>query len=122
MKIFRRKQFILLSGVFLVVGTVGAIGFFPFNFQSQYTCIYHRFFCENMMNQTQCAAGARMSGTDATMGAEDHTRLLNRYLIPFGFLWWGSIGLLVGGIYLTKVKYSGNFRKKQRRKLNEETV
>ncbi|HDL19322.1 MAG TPA: hypothetical protein ENH29_09730 [Bacteroidetes bacterium] len=109
MNMYRRRQFAYLSAVFLILGTVGVIGFFPVNFESRYTCIYHRFFCDGMQNPTLDVADGNRPGGLCYNSEVPHNDLLKRYLIPFGFLWWSSIGLLVAGIYLAKVNIPANF-------------
>jgi hypothetical protein len=34
------------------------------------------------------------------MSQQRRGELINHYLVPYGFLWWGSLLLLVSGIYL----------------------
>ena len=46
--------------------------------------------------------------------------LLNRYLVPFGFFWWTSIGLFTTGLYLRKrilLKYRRNITEVKQEKL-----
>jgi len=71
--------------VILLVGLLGCIMFFPFNFFNGQTCIVDRWLNSNLISVTTVTYEAR----------------LHRYVVPYGLLWWGSIGL--SALFFNKV-------------------
>ncbi len=102
------KVSIRLCVVMIVLGALGIICFFPFNFNSQYTCLFHRLFTEEVHSDGHDHS-KNSNSVESEIGSSDShdSNLLNRYLVPFGFFWWASIGLFTTGIYLRK-KYSAS--------------
>ncbi len=44
MSFFQNRNLKIWSGLMIGVGVIGTVFFFPVNFQSRYTCLYHRIF------------------------------------------------------------------------------
>lgn len=91
----RMNRGMLLTLLLLSIGIMGAIFFFPINFNNQYTCLYHRIFAPEHSNQLS----NEMTGPDETVGKnqEDeieemmHSELVTKYVLPFGLMWWMSL-------------------------------
>lgn len=91
-KRFRKKNILFLL---LAAGIAGAVLFFPVNIQDQYTCLYHRLFSPGH-------SYPHSAGADIDISQTQQENLLNRYLSPFGLLWWGSLLLTAISIYSLK--------------------
>jgi len=113
-----------ISCLLLALGVAGGILFFPINLDNRYTCMYHQ-----LRNRSShppghmMAAHLRESKNQSVIPTMEHhmamqmeemknapygylllwgeqdTRLLNRYLLPFGLLWWSSLAIFVIGCY-----------------------
>lgn len=101
MKLKRRhfNKYTTLILTLLGLGVFGAIFFFPVNINNQYTCLYHRLFYPGH-------SYTHAIGTDVPQTQQEY--LLNRYLSPFGLLWWGSLLLTALSIYSLKRQSSLN--------------
>ena len=64
---------------FLIVGTLGFILFFPCKFRGGQTCIVDRWLNSHAHKEEMISSDTR----------------LHRYVWPYGFLWWGSMGVAV---------------------------
>lgn len=86
------------------IGLLGTIFFFPVNLGKTHTCLYHRIFCPEENAQYSGRPDSTMSHSKRPQASEtvkvkqEHEGLLDFYVIPFGFLWWGSLGILALGI------------------------
>lgn len=81
-----RVAVILLAGVF-IAALFGAVVFFPVNIGNTYTCLFHRLVVGEAAHSLPTAA------------------LLDRYIVPFGLLWWSSLFLsALTGYTLLKVR------------------
>ncbi len=92
---------LLLVAALLGIGLWGSVFFFPMNLGNNHTCLYHRMICprHSLMAETRPAdRPLYRHGMSDSM----HGQLVNRYVMPFGFLWWGSLGLLAFGVYSIK--------------------
>jgi hypothetical protein len=95
----RRGIFYLL--ILLSIGILGSIFFFPINFNNQYTCLYHRIFAPEHHNY-------EVMGTDDLVlsvkknyeNEEIHSELIKKYIVPFGFVWWSSLAIIVFAFFL----------------------
>ena len=88
-KIKSNRKIIIIT---LIFGAIGTVLFCPIKMESGETCLFHR-----------------LSGKD-TKYIPDHVPsmerahlMLQRYLVPFGFAWWLSLGVLVLSMYQLKV-------------------
>jgi|GEM_PF-3091320 hypothetical protein len=96
----------------LLVGILGAVLFFPFNYEDRYTCLYHRFSDrgESALNRSLTGTIQRRDGDHAHqhMGdihslranSNDTEDLVRRYVFPFGLFWWGSLAIFTAGCFL----------------------
>ena len=100
------------------IGLVGAIFFFPLKLDGSHTCICDKMICEK---ETCCQEGfSILNGQNnkiMQLGINNnshmyHAELLNEYLFPFAFLWWGSLIMVFSGFYLMK-KYKSRFDNKK---------
>ena len=83
-----RKLIIML----IIIGAIGTVVFCPIKMQSGGTCLFHRLLGE----ETHYLP-------DQTSSTEKANLMLRRYLVPFGFAWWISLGLFVLSWYQFKV-------------------
>jgi len=98
----RIRKITIVILLLLGMGILGVVVFFPVNINNQYTCLYHRLFSpEHSYPHT--------SGVNITSIQKEI--LLNRYLTPFGLLWWGSLLLTALSIYGLKRQASKNDNK-----------
>ncbi len=102
----------------LSVGVVGGILFFPFNFQNEYTCIFHRFFSPGHSHSLNENAASTDSHGEILAEQANHNHklpekmtagmeedLVNHYVVPFGLVWWGSLLLIAISLYgLKRIK------------------
>ncbi|MCK6619719.1 MAG: hypothetical protein HUU32_04545 [Calditrichaceae bacterium] len=98
-KPFGKKNILLLV---LAAGIAGAVLFFPVNINNQYTCLYHRLFSPGH-------SYTHSTGDDISQTQKED--LLNRYLSPFGLLWWGSLLITALSIYGLRRQAPGNANK-----------
>lgn len=107
-EVYRTKFLQLFWGVSILIGAAGSVIFFPLKLSESHTCICHKMTCPR---DACCQKGAALSSEinrDANhqamdkMSQQHHNELINRYLVPFGLLWWGSLILLVSGICFFK--------------------
>lgn len=128
---FSRKKWFVAGIVFLGIGFLGGIFFFPVNINSRYTCLYHRLFSgdvhrgmarhhHNPPNPDQSSPTETLSsdrlipkGNPPEFESVDLTEsdILNRYILPFGFFWWISLFLFIFGYYLIRHFSSRNYKK-----------
>lgn len=87
----------MLKTGFFVAGLLGIIIFFPVNISDTYTCLAHKLTVPSSSIYCEMPAKAKKSTaiTKTSFHEGDKHHLLSRYLIPFAFLWWGSIGLFL---------------------------
>jgi hypothetical protein len=80
-------------GVTLVfIGLVGALFFFPMKLENGRTCLAHQYI-----------RGEGFHKEGDTMIAHGHS-LAREYILPYGLVWWMSIGLAVTGFYFLRKK------------------
>ncbi len=84
--------------ILIVVGILGTIAFFPFNFNENYTCLYHRLFCDMEEDHQIKSTNGHVHGDQ-----EFHNATLNLYIQHFSYYWWGSLLVLAMGIYLPRL-------------------
>jgi len=89
----------------ITVGAGGAVLFFPISFGDQFTCLYHRLTCE--MEETSPLAQFSQGEKHSHDEHEIHNASLNTYIAEFSLFWWGSIALLVIGLYYTRIMRYG---------------
>jgi len=112
---FTDKKILMI--IALTVGVSGGILFFPFNFQDEYTCLYHRLYSlghsydsnGSEKNFEGLAEPERhkhhLPGSNAIEMEED---LVNHYVVPFGLMWWSSLLLVAASLYgLKRIKIQG---------------
>ena len=114
-----RNQFTdkkILMIIALTVGVSGGILFFPFNFQDEYTCLFHRLFSPGHYHANGSGKNVerldgserhkhRLPGSSAIEMEED---LVNHYVVPFGLMWWSSLLLVALSLYgLKRIKIQG---------------
>ncbi len=94
--------------ILIAVGTSGTVLFFPVSFGDQFTCLYHRLTCE-MEEESHHAGEQHVSDTrtHGSNGHEIHNASLNTYIAKFSLFWWGSIALLVIGVYYPRFAQYG---------------
>lgn len=91
------RKGIILTFILLGVGIVGAVFFFPINFDDQYTCLYHRIFAPEYHHGF--SKEPRLAGNAAPVGEYHkdeqnemlHSDLVKKYILPFGIIWWISL-------------------------------
>ena len=81
MKTERIKRYMII----LLFGLAGLIMFFPFNFKNGQTCMMDRLLNSPLYTRHDLTYETR----------------LHRYVVPYGLLWWGSIGLTA--IFFNKI-------------------
>lgn len=85
------KKGMVLTIILLGIGIIGAIFFFPINFDDQYTCLYHRIFAPEH-HPSQIGQSAVESGSHQHVGSQNsHSHLVGEYILPFGLIWWMSL-------------------------------
>ena len=86
--------------VLITIGTSGTLLFFPVALGDQFTCLYHRL-TGMMQEETHHAEDQKAGGTrvHGSFDHEIHNASLNTYISRFSLYWWGSIALLVTGMY-----------------------
>jgi len=88
-KIKSNKKIIIIA---LILGAMGTILFCPLKMESGETCLFHRIFGQDI-NYIP----------DHVPSMERAHLMLQRYLVPFGLVWWLSLGVLVVSMYQLKV-------------------
>ncbi len=81
----------VLWWILVILGVLGGILFFPWPVGNSFTCLFHRF-----------AMPAQSVGTH-----HPGHQLVDFYIQRFSFVWWGSLLLIVSGIYLLTKKQKG---------------
>lgn len=113
LKFNKKRYWQALFIFFILIGAAGSVFFFPLKLSESHTCICHKMTCPR---DTCCPKGSVLSteiNKDTNhqvmnkMSQQHHGELVNQYLIPYGFLWWGSLILLVSGIYLLQKNIRG---------------
>ena len=88
-KIKSNKKIIIMA---LILGSIGTLLFCPIKMESGDTCLFHK-----------------ISGKEAKYipdhvpSVEKAHLMLHKYLVPFGLLWWFSVGVLALSLYQLKV-------------------
>ncbi len=111
------KSIIKLGVIFFfAIGFLGAVFFFPVNINNQYTCLYHRLTSTKshhprnsnqtkesmeMMreNQNNLIHSQQSDVNENDKTYADESDALGHYVIPFGFLWWGSLMIIAFSIF-----------------------
>ena len=88
-KIKSNRKIIIIA---LILGAMGTILFCPMKMDSGETCLFHRFFGQDIKHIP-----------DHVPSMERAHLMLQRYLVPFGLAWWLSLGMLVLSMYQLKV-------------------
>lgn len=88
-KIKSNRKIIIIA---LILGAIGTILFCPIKMESGDTCLFHRIFGEDIKYIP-----------DHVPSMEKAHLMLQRYLVPFGLVWWLSLGVLVLSVYQLKV-------------------
>lgn len=86
-----KKEFGMM---FILLGLVGAALFFPLKLGEGKTCLVHQYF----------VGESDHDGWYAVAG-DEHV-LARTYVLPYGLLWWTSLGLSVIGLHLAHYKRS----------------
>ena len=86
MEIVNIKKYIVV----FMLGIMGIIMFCPFNFTNGQTCIVDRWLNSNFSSASTITYETR----------------LHRYVVPYGLLWWSSIGLVV--VEFLRTRYPQN--------------
>lgn len=90
------RKIVKEAGILLaIIGLTGAVFFFPMKFEDGNTCLAQHY------------VGGEISGTGHHLMKFDHGHghdLAQEYIIPYGLIWWTSLGMLVFGLYLTRYK------------------
>ena len=99
----------ILMLILLSIGVVGGVLFFPVNFDNQYTCLYHRMFVSEHHYDTsnEMANTVNIDGNhhEGEIDEMMHSELLDKYVLPFGLIWWISlIALAIGFFWLKRGK------------------
>ena len=98
----------ILFLILIMIGSVGAIFFFPLKIGDSHTCVCDKMICSN---ETCCQKRTNFGNENNSdmnhqvmekMLNQHHNELLDHYLIPFGFLWWSSLIILFSGLYFLK--------------------
>lgn len=78
----------------LLISILGVVICFPLKLKSGDTCLLHLIL---------------QSGNEAVMSdiSNNEEAMLHRYLMPFAFIWWFSLGGMFASIYLLKKKSKG---------------
>ena len=87
-KIKSNSKIIIIA---LILSVMGTILFCPIKMKSGDTCIFHRLFIKDM-NYVP----------DHVPIMERSQLMLQRYLVPFGLVWWLSLGVLFLAMYQLK--------------------
>lgn len=117
----------------MMMAFIGGILFFPVNIKNKYSCLYHYYFSpssnEVIIFNLSDSAGVveqenieNMSSLDESKCEYIQSRLLTDYLVPYGILWWLSLGVLVVVIYLSRMKQSINRHNLMPRRLNKDKL
>ena len=84
------------AGILLaIIGLAGAVFFFPMKFENGKTCLAQQY------------VGGEIGGPGDNLMKLDHGHghdIAQDYIIPYGLIWWTSLGMLVFGLYLTRYK------------------
>ena len=103
---FMRYQKITLTLILVTLGALGTALFFPLQLKESHTCLYHRIFAPEEKQSEPAMliyqSEVSLAGTINTVASEHYQKLLHRYLVPFGLLWWLSLSFLAVGIFLLK--------------------
>jgi len=87
------KNKIFIDTLFIVIlGLIGVFLFFPVNLGGVHTCLFHRIFFQGANSNMDIA------NFSSTPAMADHSHLVRKYLVPFGFIWWFSLALVGWGI------------------------
>ena len=90
-----KKIVFSIAAIMIVAGVAGTVFFFPFPLNNQYTCLYHRM-CQSHFSR-MCPGKPAIAEKDRTTAAE---ALLHLYIRKYALVWWGSILLLFGAVYI----------------------
>jgi len=110
-ELYSKKLWQICLSVLILIGAAGSVIFFPLKLSESHTCVYHKIICP----EDTCYQKGSVLSTETSkdmhhqvmdnISLQHHSELINRYLMPFGLLWWGSLILLFSGIYLFKNLY-----------------
>ncbi len=67
MGFFQNRNLKIWGGILIGLGVIGTIFFFPVNFQSRYTCLYHRIF-----HPSKCIHGESTEGHSHRQNGGEH--------------------------------------------------
>ena len=87
-KIKSNKKIIIMA---LILGSLGTVLFCPIKMESGDTCLFHRI----LEKETKYIP-------DKISSMEKAHLMLRRYLVPFGLIWWLSLGVLLLSLYQLK--------------------
>lgn len=88
-----------------LLGFAGGIVFFPVNIGDRYTCFFHRYVAGDTPNTSTHRVMPGQHGHPGPDAGESRHHLHDQYMNSFGLLWWGSLGLLLIGIFGIKSMY-----------------
>lgn len=104
-----RKFLRILVYLLICSGVVGTVLFFPINLGDEHTCLYHRVFVKKsgIRPQTSRYSSILESNDQASQDrSKEHMvhqrQLLDKYVIPYGISWWGSLGLIGIGFFVAR--------------------
>jgi hypothetical protein len=79
----------------LIIGIFGSFLFFPLRLAKNHTCFCERLFFSNTVSKDN----PFRYPVDQIFSQATNRELIHSYVLPFGLLWWLSIGLAFGGVY-----------------------
>jgi len=114
----------------MMMGLMGGILFFPVNIKNQYSCLYHCYLSPSrnevitfdLLDTVEMVEPENirtMSSLEERNLEDIQSRLLANYLVPYGILWWLSLGLLIVVIYLLRMNQAVKRRNLMAGKLNK---
>lgn len=114
------KFFRILIYLLILSGVVGTVLFFPINLGNEHTCLYHRIFSKENGIHPSTPRYSSISGSNNQVSqdrSQEHLvqqkQLLDKYVIPYGLSWWGSLGLVGIGLlvirWLNKITSPSNW-------------
>jgi len=77
--------------IFVILGLSGAVFFFPMKLDEGKTCLAQHYI------------SVEASRMDHIMSDHGH-QLAQKYIIPYGLIWWSSLAMFAFGLYLTRKK------------------
>jgi len=98
--LFSNKKSRLIPLIILLIGMSGSLLFFPLKLDGNHTCFCQWLFFSKTVWQEKYSNSPVGDMTSFTK----HQELIQSYVVPFGILWWFSIGLAFGGVYYLRKK------------------